>query len=552
MGLPAFIEALIAKGLVKREGAEAVAATMGDASAAYESLLSDPRYAKMLGLGAGAAVLASPSDSEAMPKVFRGYMIPEAIEGKWWTPSKQYAKHYSHKVSTGGVAEADIPDNLKLLNMDTNRDYAIYKQLTDGVKDDFKKGLIGGDELVAISNEKLKAAGYAGTTRFRGQELHLIDVPEITNKNILRKVGIGAGLGLMGAAGLAAPPDADAMYVGAKPTELGAFSSLMDRMVRKEIPDVGMKLKMRGSDWADEFGRVKTKFVSDAIDHPELFSQYPDLKNLKVTKGNQNVYSGDKITLTDPSNRSVWAHELQHPIQEKEGWARGSSPAHYNDNLNIELGNKSNDYSKYASDKMIQDIVNASRAGDLKTVFKLKSQDEEAYTIANRLYKEIGKYPTPDVLHNEALRLSKEADNASSMRQYLRTAGEIESRDTAARMGMSGIERSRTAPYSSENIPLSDVIVKGVQPRGKLAYGAGGAGLMSMMAPRESQAGPTIENARQMMVNKYEGGGLEPGTFDPGDVAAAAATGGGSWLAKLIAVLAEQGINTGINYATGR
>jgi hypothetical protein len=531
MGLPAFIEALIAKGLLKREGAEAVAATMGDASAAYESLLSDPRYAKMLGLGAGAAVLASPSDSEAMPKVFRGYMIPEAIEGKWWTPSKQYAKHYSHKVSTGGVAEADIPDNLKLLNMDTNRDYAIYKQLTDGVKDDFKKGLIGGDELVAISNEKLKAAGYAGTTRFRGQELHLIDVPEITNKNILRKVGIGAGLGLMGAAGLAAPPDADAMYVGAKPTELGAFSSLMDRMVRKEIPD-------RFSGFVKKPNDYEVNSLGKIYEHPEMFNKYPDLKNLQVNIDpglkSKGAFTGGEVYLQSPDKRTL-LHEIQHVIQEKEGFAKGGS----------------SDVSAWANRDNNKELFNTA----IKTMEEWKPATysqfwgDEVTTDGKKAYsKYLKDWKSPE----EAAKRWRAAQDGAPAKVYKNLAGEIEAKDTAARKGMDYYERSRTAPYSSENIPLSDVIVKGVQPRGKLAYGAGGAGLMSMMAPRESQAGPTIENARQMMVNKYEGGGLEPGTFDPGDVAAAAATGGGSWLAKLIAVLAEQGINTGINYATGR
>lgn len=32
---------------------------------------------------------------------------------------------------------------------------------------------------------------------------------------------------------------------------------------------------------------------------------------------------------------------------------------------------------------------------------------------------------------------------------------------------------------------------------------------------------------------------------------AVAATGGGTWLARLIAALADAGINTGLNYATG-
>jgi hypothetical protein len=333
-------------------------------------------------------------------------------------------------------------------------------------------------------------------------------------------------------AGVLSPKDAEAMYVGAKPTELGAFSSLMDRMVRKEIPDVGARL------YPSEFKNflnVPDSFIAkgnlgNLYRHPELFNKYPELKNIdtqinlkpkEISSATGDYRSaGDKKFVTigtgsiDDANK-VLLHEIQHAIQEKEGGARGGSPE--------------------GLSKEVRELLRGVE-GDIWTrQLELKKVTDPARRAF--LEKEIGD------LNLEARNLTKQMIDAST--GYGKLAGEIESRDTAARMGMSGIERSRTAPYSSENIPLSDVIVKGAKP---VAYGVGGAGLMSMMGGK-AQVGPTIENQRRMMVDKYEGGGLQS-SYGPEDLAAAGVTGGGTWLAKLIAALSDAGINAGLNYVT--
>jgi hypothetical protein len=159
---------------------------------------------KILAALVGAGVLA-PTDAEAMPKVFRGYKSPEFLEGKWWTPSKRYAKHYAHNQSTGGVAEAEIPEGLKILNSDTDRDTKIWRRIRGDLQTDWSQGRIGQQNFTNAMNDKLRAAGYDGVSFFKGSELHLVDVPEITNPNILKALGIGVG-----AASLYSPQNAQA------------------------------------------------------------------------------------------------------------------------------------------------------------------------------------------------------------------------------------------------------------------------------------------------------------------------------------------------------
>jgi hypothetical protein len=326
-------------------------------------------------------------------------------------------------------------------------------------------------------------------------------------------------LASLAAAGVTlAPEDSEAMYVGAKPTELGAFSSLMDRMVRKEIPDAGAKFT--GKALREDYRPVK---LSSILDHPELYQKYPFLKNTPVESGGPqfNPATGQiEISgVTKDYHMNDILHEIQHVIQDKEGWARGGNP----DREALSIG----DFLLAKRNNLDDEINNLSREYS-------KTLDDATRTKLQKMRFDRGQYQ--DAIDNPHLHPGIVGDYGQDA--YKRLAGEIESRDTAARMGMSGIERSRTAPYSSENIPLSDVIVKGVQPNGqKLAYGVGGLGLMFGMG--EAQAGPTIQRSNQM---RAEQEALEP-AMNPLEYAIPGRWGGG---------LMNAGIDAVMNYFTGR
>jgi hypothetical protein len=363
----------------------------------------------------------------------------------------------------------------------------------------------------------------------------------LTKPDILKSA---AALGLMGAA---YPSDSEAMYVGAKPTggvwPKGSFSSLMDKMPRREISDAAAKITVSKPTrrLGDSFFDTE---LGDLLQHKQLYEQYPDLKSMRVVASdNVKPYSASFnngeiwMGADTPANSSKTSllHEIQHAIQEKEGWARGGNPAEFAPAkmAEIKMSSLNNRIDKLWADAP-DEFKNLTR--------KVNRKDGDYLDAISQLEK---KYPK---LNNEYIKLDTERfyinrdkdfmGELSPQEQYKNLAGEIESRDTSARMGMSGIERGRTAPYSSENIPLSDVIVKGINPQ-KLAYGVGGMGLMGM---GEAQAGPTIENARQRMVQQYEGGGLEP-AMNPLEYAIPGRWGGG---------LMNAGIDAAMNYFTGR
>ena len=334
------------------------------------------------------------------------------------------------------------------------------------------------------------------------------------------------------------PDEAEAMYVGPKAKGWDAlknkFTSLFDKMERAEISDRTSGI-LKG-----QLDRDNAYKLEDVYSHPELYEQYPFLKDIDVypVLGSKSSYQPGIINIGVTNYRtpskSSYLHEIQHAIQDKEGWARGSSPWEYNSNLNIELGNRSNDLFKWSSDKEIQAIANASKKGDIKRVLELKKQDEEAYNIATRLYKELGEYPTSDVLLKESARLSKEADKVTPMAQYLRTSGEIEARDTASRMNLTQAQRASKAPYSSENINPKDAIVK---------FGVGGLA-----------AGTTLSQAKRALAAKHkqmaEEQALEE-AYSPVDMAIAGITGGATLGLKAVSALADPFINYAMDKMLG-
>jgi hypothetical protein len=75
--------------------------------------------------------------------------------------------------------------------------------------------------------------------------------------------------------------------------------------------------------------------VSDIYRHHPLSEEYPDLMKLKAefipkSKNTLGSFTGDAIQirsdLPSKSAEYVIPHELQHAIQDREGWARGGSP----------------------------------------------------------------------------------------------------------------------------------------------------------------------------------------------------------------------------------
>lgn len=254
----------------------------------------------------------------------------------------------------------------------------------------------------------------------------------------------------------------------------GSFSNLADKKVRMEIDDSGFKAKTM---FDAEMDRRKNGLpnsynmpftLAEVVDHPTLFKEYPDLANVKV-----NFSSGVGGAAYDPSTNTIsmttaftkkdtpqFLHEIQHAIQEKEGFARGGVPKQFD-----ELPITTNEAVIGA------DIGSITHPGEWKQIFGPNNPLGIAISAKQLLEKnllskaEVGKLEKVAEKHGfdsfDSLMgyLKTKNDYRSDVSQYTRLAGEIEARDAAARMNLTPQERMRTGPYTSEDIPLLDWIV---------------------------------------------------------------------------------------------
>jgi len=191
----------------------------------------------------------------------------------------------------------------------------------------------------------------------------------------------------------------------------------------------------------NEDGKSLAVPLASVIDHESLFNSYPELKHVRVrfdknTDGGSFEKSGehdpgvitlgiDSITNQEEA-KSVLLHEIQHAIQEIEGFASGGTPKQF---LPV-------------TDKRIQ----------------------EAENYVTELEHEYQENNDPDWLEfissakNDVDRLKRHR-GLDKVGQYDRLAGEIEARDVQARKDFTPEERQSSKPMESQGIPKEDAIV---------------------------------------------------------------------------------------------
>lgn len=224
----------------------------------------------------------------------------------------------------------------------------------------------------------------------------------------------------------------------------GKFSSLADKKPRFEISDrqAYLKLNNLASKVKEGGGRL-----GDILEHKGLYTQYPELKQLRVvfkdTGSMKGSFNPETFTMnvnpkaTTGSIRSTLLHEIQHVIQTKEGFARGGNPT----------------------------LLATPREGQAKELIK------ELDDIYTKYPQKFGGFDTWQVntptnivtrrryLEDQLKRFTSKAKD-EAYTDYKRLSGEIEARDVQAREGLSPQQRKYQQPYASQGIPLKDQIVK--------------------------------------------------------------------------------------------
>ena len=230
----------------------------------------------------------------------------------------------------------------------------------------------------------------------------------------------------------------------------------------------------RGSDgkWRYETSDIKPKpfeewmdkknlKLGDIIDSDSgLFEMYPKLKDFKVTRGkgkstNAAIYTGlgkiginfskFKPYMSIPSNREkidgilhrVINHEIQHAIQDSEGFAQGVSPNAFRPDAPI---------------------------GKLREMEEADGRMVERYNAMSYTEKALGEGVR---LKERILENRKEYNALASkyrfgMDGYTRAAGEVEARNTEKRIGMTEEERRASLASETEDVAREDQILLGV------------------------------------------------------------------------------------------
>jgi hypothetical protein len=131
------------------------------------------------------------------------------------------------------------------------------------------------------------------------------------------------------------------------------------------------------------------------------------------------------------SPESVALHELQHAIQQREGWARGGSPQ--------DVGGITNQYQQ------------------AKTAF-----DEALKTRTNPNADEIAKANAAQIMQHYGPKLSELKRLSDPLTAYRSLAGEAEARATQARLPLNAEQRRATFPADSYDVPLDSLILLGM------------------------------------------------------------------------------------------
>lgn len=367
------------------------------------------------------------------------------------------------------------------------------------------------------------------------------------------KAAADLGMGMVSAAADWIPPAKIAMFAGmgartfpwakaAKADELEAAGKSADEIWKEtgvfrgadnkwrfEIPDQNAKLNP--NKYADDLPiKGEPAPVASDVWHPELYEAYPQIRktqsSIEGSGENSGAYyqsgrdrkSGPLVEVAGKSPgdaRSVALHELQHNVQDIEGFARGGN---FQTPEVWSAASKRFDADKVAAEATLERIGDHRKA--FFDDFRKTKDDSGAALVAYR-----AKFPKETEEFNKAFDVISTAGRPPGYRHqaYRDLAGEVESRNVQARRDMTDAERAAVPPWQSADTPTERQIVKGTREPGDVAE----------MAPAWSPFDPAWRDRAQRnrddgvgsgstvrvfksegALDRSRGGGPEHGSFD--------------------------------------
>jgi hypothetical protein len=197
-----------------------------------------------------------------------------------------------------------------------------------------------------------------------------------------------------------------------------------------EISDQPLKLNMENlPKWGEKVP------LRNVVSHPELEAAYPEeFAAVKFQKETNPEYGGSwndhegvlrSKYLSDEQMRSITAHELQHFVQDNEGFARGGTVP-----------------------RAEPDLTDPE-------YLKLKPEWERLSAEYNRLRTPGPDYDleASDAIGDQVEDVWGQMELASNKPRYMDVAGEVEARNVQARLRGSEDQRRLRAPWSTQEVP---------------------------------------------------------------------------------------------------
>lgn len=378
---------------------------------------------------------------------------------------------------------------------------AMYESYRDAYASIYDFENMSEDEIERLLTEEIAADAYAGLNWFSGDAPVQEAVRAETERNAparraeARQETTGppgkataAGIGARNAGDLERGRARDRAIAMEKSgasneairQETGWYRG-MDGKWRFEIDDSGIELyEMYADNWRRIPDRMKLR---ELIRAQELFEEYPDIQGLPVSFETRRdgalgayrnqlngIYLNKELKTDQNALLDTLLHEIQHAIQDKEGFTGGTNPGYWNRRL--ESGFDGRTTSQKNRSAQLVEKYNQLKSADpqlMKAVEELETmtptvpRGEVNWETLEQLTPDppewerydakrddiVEKYGVRAYLYMEAASRVKAIQSESGRtptQLYWNTAGEIEARDTAARRRMTAEERKNTPP----------------------------------------------------------------------------------------------------------
>ena len=246
--------------------------------------------------------------------------------------------------------------------------------------------------------------------------------------------------------------------------ETGWFKGVDDKW-RFEIPDnksFYRSLPTPSPQSQDDFVKQGGDTVGRQLIHDELFAAYPDAKGIGLqqfsgnsklkgtySSGEGGAMDGGQISLMGNDKGSTILHELQHAIQDAEGFARGGNA----------FGLKPGTPAWGIYQDRLKSIVTPPSLEDFAKSWG--GTPAEAAADYAKHVKQLETYSKKGLPSD----LDRAAQESAVEEAYRRMAGEVESRNVQTRLNMTPEQRRATFPWVTQDVEDELQIIRGLLDR---------------------------------------------------------------------------------------